>query len=66
MATHLVLDDDLIAEAQSISPHKSQKAMVTEALKEYIQRRKQADIIHLFGQIEYDDNYDYKKQRQIK
>jgi|GEM_PF-5541798 len=33
-------------------------------LKEYIQYRKQLQIIKLFGTIDYDEDYDYKKQRQ--
>lgn len=64
MATNLALDDNLIREAQNISGHRTKKAVVTEALQEYIQRRKQMEIIHLFNQIEYDSDYDYKKQRR--
>jgi len=36
---------------------------VTEALQEYIQRRQQAKIVDLFGTIDFDPKYDYKKQR---
>jgi hypothetical protein len=31
--------------------------------KEFIQRRKQEEIIDLFGTLELDENYDYKKLR---
>ena len=64
MATNLALDDELIREAQRISGHRTKKAVVTEALQEYIQRRKQLEIVNLFNQIEYDNDYDYKKRRQ--
>lgn len=64
MATNLALDDELIREAQKISGHRTKKAVVTEALREYIQRRKQLEIINLFSEIEYDSDYDYKKQRR--
>jgi hypothetical protein len=37
---------------------------VNEALKEYIQRRKQLKILDLFGQIDYDPDHDYKEQRR--
>jgi hypothetical protein len=37
---------------------------VTEALREYIARRRQAQITGLFGTVEYDPTYDYKKQRR--
>ncbi len=63
MATNLALDDALIVEAQAIGGTATKKAAVTEALKEYIQRRKQLQIISLFGKVEYDPEYDYKKIR---
>ena len=39
-------------------------AQIMLALDEYIQRRKQQDILPLFGTIEYGANYDYKKERK--
>lgn len=64
MATNLALDDSLIIEAQKVGHHKTKKEAVTNALKEYIARRKQMKIINLFGTIEFDKSYDYKKARQ--
>ncbi|MCX6698519.1 MAG: type II toxin-antitoxin system VapB family antitoxin [Methanomicrobiales archaeon] len=63
MATNLALDVNLIAEAQLIGGAKTKKAAVTEALVEYIQRRKQVRITTLFGEVDYDPDYDYKKSR---
>lgn len=63
MGTNLALDDNLIAEAQAIGGARTKKAAVTEALEEYIRRRKQVRITELFGKIEYDPEYDYKKHR---
>jgi len=63
MATNLAIDDRLIIEAQRIGKHKTKKSAVTEALREYIQRRKQLEIIKLFGKIDYDEDYDYKEKR---
>jgi hypothetical protein len=34
------------------------------ALDEFIQRRKRREVIALFGKIEFDKNYDYKKSRE--
>jgi Arc/MetJ family transcription regulator len=59
-----VIDDRLLLEAQLIGGHRTKKATVTEALQEYIQRRKQARIIELFGTIDFDVKYDYRKQRR--
>lgn len=66
MATNLAIEDKLIEEAKTIGKHRTKKDAVTEALQEYIQRRKQIEIIHIFNMIDYDKNYDYKKQRSIK
>lgn len=66
MATNLAIDDALLKEAQQIGRHKTKKATVTEALREYIRRRKQLEIMGLFGRIDYDDDYDYKKARNRK
>jgi len=64
MATTLVIDDKLIEEARIIGKHKSPTEVVIEALREYIQYRKQLQILTLFGTIDYDETYDYKEQRQ--
>jgi len=64
MATNLAIDDKLLEEARVIGKHGTKKAAVTEALQEYIQRRKQVGIFDLFHSIEYDPDYDYKEQRK--
>jgi hypothetical protein len=66
MATNLAIDDRLIEEAKSLGNHRTKKGAVTEALQEYIQRRKQLEILNIFHTIEYEQDYDYKKQRAVK
>ncbi|NOQ63669.1 MAG: type II toxin-antitoxin system VapB family antitoxin [Methyloprofundus sp.] len=66
MLSNLTIDDQLINEAQAISQHSTQQAVVIEALQEYIQKRRQLKIINLFNTIDYDKDYDYKQQRAIK
>ena len=61
--TNLAINDDLLEQAKIVGRHKTKKAAVTEALEEYIQRRKQTEVIKVFGSIDYDESYDYKKQR---
>jgi len=63
MATNLAIDDKLIESARVIGKHRTKKAAVTEALIEYIERRKQIDVLELFGKVEYDPDYNYKEQR---
>lgn len=64
MATNLALDDRLILEAQQAGRHKTKKEAVTAALKSYIAHRKQQEAIALFGTVELDPAYDYKKARR--
>ncbi len=66
MATNLAIDDELLERARIIGKHKTKKAVVTEALEEYIDRRRQMDIIGLFDSIVYETEYDYKTQRSKK
>ena len=66
MATNLAIDDRLLNEALKVGGHRTKKATVTEALEEYVRRRKQLSIIELFGKIDFDPDYDYKKQRRRK
>jgi Arc/MetJ family transcription regulator len=63
MATNLALDDSLIEEARQLGGQRTKKDVVTQALLEYVQRRKQLKLLDFFGMVEYDDDYDYKAQR---
>jgi hypothetical protein len=66
MPTNLAIDDRLIAEAQKLGHHRTKKDAVTAALDEYVRRRKQQQIVSLFGTIDYDQRYDYKRERRRK
>ena len=63
MATNLSIDPELLEKALSVSGEKTKKAAVTQALIEYIAKRELAKVKELFGQLEWDDNYDYKQDR---
>ena len=64
MATNLQLNDKLIEKAVKLGGHKTKKDAVSKALVEYIQNLEQEKILSIFGKIDYDPEYDYKKQRQ--
>jgi hypothetical protein len=64
MPTNLDIDDRLISEAKKLGRHRTKKQTVTAALDEYIRRRKQQRILSIFGTIDYDDGYDYKRERR--
>ena len=66
MATNLSIDDKLLLLAQGIAGIKTKKDTVNLALKEFIQRRKQEEIIDLFGEVTYDEDYNYKTMRSRK
>jgi Arc/MetJ family transcription regulator len=63
MPSNLAIDDTLLEEAQHIGGHRTKRETVNCALKEYIQRRKQKEIVQLFGKINYEDDYNYKDMR---
>ena len=64
MATNLAIDDDLLEEALAISGLKTKKATVNKALQEFVDRRKQLEVIDLFGKFDPDIDYDYKQGRK--
>jgi Arc/MetJ family transcription regulator len=66
MPTNLAIDDRLIQEAQKLGRHRTKKEAVTAALDEYVRRRRQQEILALFGTIDYEKDYDYKKERRAK
>lgn len=64
MPTNLALDDRLIDEARKLGHHRTKRETVNAALDEYISRRKQQAILSLFSGVEYDEKYDYKRERR--
>ena len=66
MATNLAIDDQLIAKAVKLGGHKTKKAALTEALREYIDRRKQMQILKLFGKIDFDESTLARQNRNVK
>jgi hypothetical protein len=66
MPTNLAIDDRLIEEARKLGHHRTKKDTVNAALDEYIRRRKQQGILSLFGKIDYEVGYDYRRERRSK
>ncbi|HMM56892.1 MAG: type II toxin-antitoxin system VapB family antitoxin [Xanthomonadales bacterium PRO7] len=66
MATNLAIDEHLLEQALRAGGHRTKKATVNEALAEYIRRRQQLGVVALFGKVDIDPRYDYKKQRRVK
>jgi hypothetical protein len=66
MPTNLAIDDALLAEAQQIGGHRTKRETVNQALREYIQRHRQVQIVKLFGTIDVDPRYDHRAGRRKK
>ena len=63
LATNLELDDRLIRQAVKLGGHRTKKAAVTQALLEYVSHLKQEGILDLFGKVDFEADYDPKRQR---
>jgi Arc/MetJ family transcription regulator len=64
MPTNLNIDDALLEEAVRLSGKKTKRDTVNAALQEYVSRRKQRRILGLFGKLDWDPRYDYKRERE--
>jgi Arc/MetJ family transcription regulator len=63
MATNLSIDPELINRALEVSGERTKKAAVTKALREFIARRRQKDLLELMNKLEWDESFDYKAER---
>lgn len=64
MATNLSIEPELIERALLLSGQRTKKAAVTLALEEFIARRRQRGLLELMGKLEWDQDFDYKAERQ--
>lgn len=64
MTTNIDLNQKLIEQAMQISGHRTKKAVVNQALEEFVRRHEQQGILDLFGEVEYETDYDYKTHRK--
>ena len=63
MATNLAIDPELLDKALKVGGEKTKKATVNRALQEFIARREQERLLELFGKFDWDDSFDYKRDR---
>lgn len=64
MRTNIELDQKLVREAQRLSRIKTKKALVHQALLEFVANRKRLDLRDLKGSYLIDEGYDHKVLRQ--
>ena len=66
MPTNLAIDDQLLDQALTVGGYRTKRQTVNEALREFIQRRKRLELLKLVGKVEYDERYDYKRERRAR
>jgi len=66
MRTNIVIDDELLNEAFSVSKAKTKKDLIHEALEEFIRLKKRKDLTELAGSIMLHKNYDHKELRKLR
>ena len=64
MRTNIVLDEELVSEAFSVSDARTKKELIHEALRVMITMRKRKDLTDLSGKIQLIDNYNHKALRK--
>ena len=66
MRTNIVIDDELLNEAFSVSKARTKKDLIHEALSEFIRLKKQKDLTDLAGAIRFYKDYDHKELRKLR
>lgn len=60
--TNIELDDQLLEKAKKYTVKKTKKAVVEEALEFYIKMHNQADLMKLFGKVEWEGNLEQSRK----
>ncbi|MCL2873850.1 MAG: type II toxin-antitoxin system VapB family antitoxin [Defluviitaleaceae bacterium] len=65
LRTSLEIDENLLNEAMELGGTKIKKQAIENALKEFVEKRRQKNLYDLFDSNErlIDDDYDYKEMR---
>lgn len=63
MRTNIMLDDELVEEAQRLTGITTKRAVVEEALRVLISSRRRRSLLDLQGKVEFAPGYDYRVLR---
>ena len=61
----LKIDPELLRKAKQLGGFRTRAQTVNAALAEYIKYREQLKIFALAGTVDYDRQYNYKRQRRV-
>ena len=65
MRTNIVLDDDLVEEAFSLTGIRTKRELVHVALNELVRKRRKKDLLDLAGKVNLRADYDHKEMRRL-
>ncbi|HKY62575.1 MAG TPA: type II toxin-antitoxin system VapB family antitoxin [bacterium] len=63
MPSNLAIDDKLLDKALKLGNFKSKRETVNKALEFFIQSRRRKKILDYVGKIDFEPQYDHKKER---
>ncbi|MGE5200073.1 MAG: type II toxin-antitoxin system VapB family antitoxin [Rhodospirillaceae bacterium] len=66
MRTNIVLDDELIKEAQVLTGLRTKKDVVHLALTELVRSRRRKDLTELAGRVRLARDFDHKAMRELR
>jgi Arc/MetJ family transcription regulator len=62
MRTNIEIDDELMTEALRLTGLKTKRAVVDAGLRILVRLKKQEDILHLAGKVQWEGNLDESRQ----
>jgi Arc/MetJ family transcription regulator len=66
MRTNIVLDDELVQEALTLTGTRTKKEVVQLALQELVRSRKKKNLADLAGRIQFHEGFDHKSLRKLR
>ena len=66
MPTNLKIDEKLLDDALRLGSFRTKKEAVNQALTEFVQHRRQLQILDWQGKVEFFQDYDHKKLRNSR
>ena len=66
MRTNVVLDDELVKEAFSLTGVRTKRELVHLALQELVRQRRKRDLTELAGKVQLRDDFDHKALRRTR
>ena len=64
MRASFPIEETLVDTARQVGNHPSREAAIEAALREYVERHRQVQIIEMFGMVEFDSTCNYKEARR--